>query len=49
MFTGPNFESALTPNSPLFCPENVTNSVEGKDKDIFPISSFCKISSSSPW
>jgi hypothetical protein len=48
IFTGPSFDNALTPNKPLFFPEKVTNSVEGNDKEIFPISSLCKISSSSP-
>ena len=48
IFNGPNCVSALIPNKPLFWPEKVTNSVEGNVNAIFPISSFCKISSSSP-
>ena len=46
--TGPIFDKDFIPNRPWFCPEKVTNSVDGKFKDILPISSLCKISSSSP-
>ena len=49
MFTGPSLVNAFTPNKPLFEPEKVTNSVEGKVNEIFPISNFWSISSSSPW
>ena len=38
--TGPSCVIAFTPNNPLFCPENVTNSVAGNERDIFPASNF---------
>ena len=46
--TGPIFDIAFKPNRPLFCPEKVTNWVAGRDKEIFPASTFWTISSSSP-